>query len=324
MSKLTTFQQILDLLDHGLAIYRRGFLSFMSISSLAIVPTSIVLILGFGAVALYNLDIMVLFILLVLPFGVVLLFIGAGAISRIAVAMQHAETMSIGQALHFAPRQVASLSCWGSVVYVGANMLTSLLTCLCFLPAFFGVFFSFAAWFNAPFLTDFIGVLAIFSFIFITLTFYAVVLILNGTCYGFSLFAIQAMLDESLRFGPAVQRSSDLIFYRIGSHLLFQFVISLCFTSLTLIVTFTAASLIPLPAVWLIGPESPITVTLSGAAWLIGAIIALPVLPIWNALLYQRRHHERYGEDLAERIAMLSPALTPPPSALPTERSLSL
>jgi hypothetical protein len=103
-----------------------------------------------------------------------------------------------------------------------------------------------------------------------------------------------------------VGRSFDLLFFRFGQNLLAFLCASLVFGAAALAITLAIGVLLPLPALFLLGAESLVARAITAAAWVAGLAAALPLLPIWMALLYRRQAAAREGADLAARLATLA------------------
>jgi uncharacterized RDD family membrane protein YckC len=95
--------------------------------------------------------------------------------------------------------------------------------------------------------------------------------------------------------------------FRFGQNLLIFLCASLVFSAAVLAATLAIGVLVPLPVFFLLGTESTVAQAITAAAWVTGLSAALPLLPIWMALLYRRRRADRDGADLAAQLAALSP-----------------
>ena len=125
---------------------------------------------------------------------------------------------------------------------------------------------------------------------------------------GSVVYALQPLVHEGGRLGAGIRRSIDLLQYRFGHNLLAFICASLVFSAAALAATIAIGALIPLPALFLLGAESNVARAITAAAWVTGLSAAVPLLPIWMALLYRRRAAAREGDELAARIAALRPA----------------
>lgn len=305
-----TMGPILDMLDEGLRIYRRGFLSFALIAAIAAVPGAIFFGLFLFYTDYFNTDtgglLTLAMVLLALPLGIYVV----GALSRMALMLQRGEPPRLRHALAIGPLRLAGMGCFGGIFLTVANILTSIVSMVCFCPLFFVVIFGFGAAAGTIGGTGDVGVAAsgmlLGAAVLFTLVIYALSLVLSGMTYAALIFTLQSWSEAGLRLGAAVQRSIDLLAYRFGYNLLVFFCASAVFGALSVAVTLGIGVLLPLPMYLLLGEESAITQASGAASWLVGLALATPPLPIWMSLLYQRHLRAREGGELAERIVGLS------------------
>lgn len=304
-----TMGPILELLDEGLRIYRRGFLFFALIAAIAAVPSAIFFGLFLFYTDYFNTDtgglLTLAMVLIALPLGIYVV----GALSRMALMLQRGEPPRLRHALAIGPLRLAGMGCFGGIFLTVANILTSIFSMICFCPLFFVVIFGFGAAAGTIGGTGDVGVAAsgmlIGAAVLFTLVIYALSLVLSGMTYAALIFTLQSWSEAGLRLGAAVQRSIDLLAYRFGYNLLVFFCASAVFGALSVAVTLGIGVLLPLPMYLLLGEESAITQASGAASWLVGLALATPPLPIWMSLLYQRHLRAREGGELAERIVAL-------------------
>jgi hypothetical protein len=306
----TTLQPTLDVLDEGLRLYRRGFVPLVLLTAVGIVPLGLLFGLFLYATSLAD-ELTVFFLiigvsLLSLPVGIYVV----GAISRATIALAAGERPNILQALRIPPLRVVGMGCYGSVFVTVVNTLVSIVSLICACPLYFAlVMFTVVPLSTigsgaGAFSEALIGVIA--SIIGIgTVLIYGGSFVVSGATFCSLIFSLQPFSQEQLRFGASIQRSLDLSTYRLGQNIIAWLCASLVFGAIAIAVTIAIGALLPLPLLLALGEDSLVTQGVSAAAWLIGLTLALPPLPIWMALLYQRRVIARDGADLEMRMEQL-------------------
>ncbi|NJN19374.1 MAG: hypothetical protein HC822_25540 [Oscillochloris sp.] len=301
---------VLDVLDEGLRRYRRDFLTFAALSAIGAAPLALLFLLGIAVSALLSPVFGVLMNLLAAVIGLPAFFYGIGAISRAALVSESGERPRLGAALAMSPLRVLGVGCYGTVLTLLLNMLASIVSLCIICPLYLstlgpiGSLAGLAG--DNPFATAFgaaFGVLSLIGFMVV----YVISLALGSASYCGAIFGLQPLLHEGVDGGASIQSSIDLMIYRFGNNLLAWILASLVFGAISLAVTLAIGLLLPLPLLLTLGADSPITQLAGGVAWLFGLVLAAPPLPIWMALLYQRRNEERNGGDLPARIAALQP-----------------
>lgn len=304
-------QPILDLIDEGLWIYRRGFVGFTLLALLWLAPIAVGIGLSlalaeFAATGVIEL-IIVGWLLLAFPLLIYLI----AALSRATSAVQAGESIRLARVLALSPLRLAGMGCYGLVFLIFAGVVMSTFSTVCLCPLYLGVVFAFSAgaavFGQAGALGGALGTVLIFAMLILSVLLYALSLVLNGAAYSSLVYALQPFVERELTLGAAMQRSIDLVFYRIGQNALAFLTTSLVFGALTVAVTIAVGVLLPLPLGWLLGVESPVVQGVSASAWLLGLALVLPPLPIWMLLLYQRNLAAREGSDLARRIDEVFP-----------------
>lgn len=303
----TTLQPILDLLDEGLRLYRREFARFALITAIGAIPMGLLgalvmmipWMLGsfMGVLLFYGL------LFLTFPFAVYLM----SAMSRATLEVRQGKPIILREVLRIGPFRLIGMGCYGGFYLAALNTIISIFSVFCMCPtyAFLGLA---AAGVGGMFGgSGAIGsalsslIFTFLSFLFILL--YGLSLVLSGATFGSLLFSLQPFMHGNVRMIEALRQSIDITFYRFGSNLLIYLCASLIFGTLALCVTLAVGVLIPMPLLFLFGAESVFAQTLSAVVVIFALTLALPPLPIWMALLFQRRVAEREGLDLAERIA---------------------
>jgi hypothetical protein len=302
-------QPILDLLDEGLLIYRRGFVRFSLIVVIGtlIVTLSIGLLAALAAYAGSGWSIVAFMI--GLPLVVLVLIIGAGAISRSTIAIRLGEPLRLGEAFRFGARRTVGMGCFSIIFLILVNIVSSVLSCVCIVPIFFliGSVGALASPFGVGSdLNPALVAVAIVLFAVLIVFVYGFSLLVSGATYGSFVYGLQSFALETGSAREAMGLSFALLFYRFGYNL-FTFVITgLAFAAMAGVVTIAISVLLPLPLIIALGAEAPLAQAVSGFAWLLGIAIAMPLMPIWMALLYKENAERHYGSDLAERIATLA------------------
>jgi hypothetical protein len=295
-----TLQPILALLDEGLSLYRRNFVGFVLITASWFVPVAITASLV--AVAASWLDTLwpVLLVIGALLLLFPLLIYLIGGLSRAAAAAADGRPVRFREAMAIHPLRAAGMGCFTIVYAFIAQILSSLISMACVCPLYL---FGFAAIGIIGVATDgsssvALGIIAIGI---VLIGFYASMMIIGATGSGL-FYSLQPWVQESRPFGESLQRSLELIGFRLGRNLLVWCLAALLTAAAGLAVTATIGTLLPLPLLYALGDDSPIAQAVALGAWLIGFMVVLPPLPIWMALLYQRNRATREGSDLVEKV----------------------
>ncbi len=305
---------ILDMLDEGLRLYRRGFVGFVLVTAIWFVPVVIGVSLSIAAVRYWG-SWVVFLILLGWGLGIIPLSMYlVGGLSRALLMIQQGYNVQVWSALAIHPLWATGMGCYGLILYIIASIVSSIVSILCLCPLYTVIVGTIG---SIGFFAETAGHLgtglAILSGIMLTMVlvlYYGLSLVLGGATFSTLVYGLQPFVQDSLSFGNAIQRSIDLILYRVGYNLLAFMFASMIFGAMAIAVTVAVGVLIPLPLVLALGSESLVTQGVSASAWLLGVALVLPPLPIWMALLYQHNVRRWQGADLARRIT----ALTPHPS----------
>ncbi len=305
----TTLQPILDMLDEGLRLYRRGFVPFVLLTTIGVIPIG--LLFGLFIYASTTASNEIIFLFLVLGMGLLSLPIGiyaVGAISRATLALAAGEQPKLRDALRIRPLRVVGMGCYGSVFVTVVNTLVSILSLVCACPLYIALLMftvvPLSTIGTGAFGEALVGVA--FNIIGIgTVVIYGGSFVISGATFCSLIFSLQPFTQEQLRFGASIQRSLDVTTYRLGQNILAWLCASLVFGAVAIAVTVAIGALLPLPLLLALGEDSLVTQGVSAAAWMIGLTLALPPLPIWMALLYQRRVAARDGADLERRMEQL-------------------
>jgi hypothetical protein len=305
-----TLEPILELLDEGLRLYRRGFAPLLILASLAALPiglTVVALVIasdwlasGFGA----------LLSTLVLLAGLPLSLYVMGALSRAAMMVADGQPVRLRAALAIPPLRVVGMGCYGTAFSVAASIAVSAVSTVCICGAYVAVVAVIGAAFSlgstagaaGGAAAGFLIALGVIAFLVI----YGASLVINGAIYSSVIFALQPFVHESGKLGGAISRSMDLLVFRLGQNLLCFLCASLVFGAAALAATVAIGVLVPLPALFLLGTESTAAQAITAAAWVVGISAAVPLLPVWMALLYRRRVAAREGVELARRVALIA------------------
>lgn len=307
-----TLGPILDLLDDGLRLYRRAFAPLLLLASIVGLP------LGVAVAALFIADDWLaqgpgaLLAGLLLVGGLPLSLYVMGALSRAALMAAAGEPVALGRALAIGPLRMLGMGCYGTLFLVAAGAVVSTATSLFFCAAYAFLGVTIVGLASAASGAGAVGGAAVGLLIVVAavalLLVYLGALVVNGAVYGGTIYALQPFVQDQLPLGAALRRSFDLLFARLGANLLAFSCASLVFTAASLAVTLAVGLLAPLPALFLLGPESPAAQAISAAAWVAGLTAAAPLLPVWMALLYRQRRAARHGEALAARLEQLRPS----------------
>lgn len=306
----TALQPALDLLDEGLRLYRRGFLGFVLISAIWLVPVAIAIGLSVAAVQFGSEEATLLLVIGWMLLAVPLLVYLVAGLSRATLDVQQGQPIRVGRALAIHPLRLAGMGCYSIVLYIVANIISSIVSMACLCPVYFvvGAGFSGVGAFldsTGEFGTA-LGILVSAFLVLLMIIVYAASLVLNGAIYSVMVYGLQPFVQERLRFGDAIQRSVDLLTYRFSVNFLAFMLSSAIFGALAVAVTIAVGVLLPLPLFMALGEESLVARGVSASAWLLGLLLVMPPMPIWMVLLYQRNIVSRYGLDLARRIAAVN------------------
>lgn len=305
-----SLQPMLDLLDEGLRLYRRGFVGFVLLAALWLVPVAIGIGLSIAAIQFWGENALLLLLLgwmlLLVPLMVYLI----GGLSRATLAVQQEQPIRVGQALAIPPLRAAGMGCYSIVLYIVTNILFSIVSMACFCPLYFVIFMGFSGVgaFSSE-AGDFGAVVAVIVGVIlglILILFYGASLVFSGATYSVLVYGLQPFALERSPPGETIQRSVDLLTYRFGTNLIAFLLTSAIFGALAVAVTIAVGVLLPLPLFIALGEASLVAQGVSASAWLLGLIVVLPPMPIWMVLLYQRNVVARYGPDLAERIGAVA------------------
>jgi hypothetical protein len=304
-----SLEPILSLLDEGLRLYRRAFAPLLILAALVAFP------LGLGVVALViaadwlSSGVGATLTLLLVVAGLPLSLYVMGALSRAAAMAADRQPISLKGALAIGPVRVVGMGCYGTLFSIAASVAVSSVSTVCICIGYLAVVavigaalsFTAAAGTAGGAVTSFFIAIGLVGFLAI----YAASLVINGAIYGSVVFVLQPFVHERTGIGRAIGRSLDLLLFRLGQNLLVFLFASLVFGAAALATTVAIGVLLPLPALFLLGTESLVARGITAAAWVGGVSAALPLLPIWMALLYRRQAAAREGAELAARLAAL-------------------
>ncbi len=284
----------LDLLDEGFALYRRSFTSFVLVGLAWL--TTIAIAIGLLVALVENerglvpgVLIMVAALILMHP----LLIYLTGGLSRAANAASEGRPIDLRETLTIHPAVIGRAGCFSIVYGILMQLVLSVPLCIC--PIYvLGGSFAFGPNGASEGIEEAIMLLA---------GMYLLGFIIGGIGYSSLLYALQPWLIERLRFGEAMERSVDLIRFRLRRNLLAWGLSALLVFAVGIPVSLAVGVLIPLPALLLLGAESSLAQALAGTAWLLGLALVMPPWFISMTLLYRRNLAARSGADLARRVA---------------------
>lgn len=304
----TTLQPLLDLLDEGLRLYRRHFLTFLVISATWFVPIAV----GVGlSIAMWDYLGEGLSLLLVLgwlalagPLAVYLV----SSMSRATLAAADGRPVALREALKVRPLRLLAMCLFAICFYMVASIASSALT-MCVICPIYSAVIGMLGGISAVGSETGIGQalqVALGALVLIAVVvLYGLALVINGATYASVVYGLQAFAQEELPLGVCLQRSVDTLLQRFGRNLLAFLLASTIFGGVTVAITAAVGTLLPLPLLWVLGEESPLAQSVSAVAWLLGLLVVLPPLPIWMTLLYRRNIAQREGWDLEGRIQSL-------------------
>ncbi len=304
--------EALRLIDQGLLLYRRHFLSFLLPPLILLLPLGMLTIL---AVSIEGWLLLLLALLLWVP----LPFMFLHALSRVTLDLVQHQPITVWRSVWVNPLRILSMLVYSVFFQIVAQIVSNTVLLLCICPAFstFAALLGIGAGTGNDLISTIAtvagGVVSIVGLLFI----YAVSIVISGMTISSTVYALQPFVQRTFDLGTAISDSIELIRYRIGYNLLVWAIAAVLFGALMLIVTLAIGVLIPLPLTFALGEESPLTQAISAGAVLCGLLVALPPLPIWMALLYHQHQQARTATDLEQRIAAWQPSATsaegPPP-----------
>jgi hypothetical protein len=299
-----TLQPILSLLDEGLRLYRRNFAGFVLLTASWFVPVAILAgtavaaeswvderYRGLSAVLLFGGGLLVFFPLLIYLIG---------GLSRAAAAAAEGRPVRFREAMAIHPLRATSMGCFTIVYAFLAQIVSSLISMACVCPLYI-VGFMAVAFVGAAADESSIGAVGLIAIGIFLLGFYTSLMIIGATGGGL-FYSLQPWVQESRPFGESLQRSLELVAFRFGRNLLVWCLAALLIAAAGLTVMATIGTLLPLPLLYALGEESPLTRAAATCAWLIGLMLVLPPLPIWMALLYRENRTAHDGADLLLRV----------------------
>lgn len=319
-----TLHPILVLLDEGLSLYRRHFVPFVLIAAGWCLPFALLsalvvisatwadspalpILAGLGTAAL------------LFPLTIYLL----GGLSRAAVAAAEGRPVGFRAALALPPLRMLGVGVftlfYGMISQVIAGVLSMAVTCPAYLLAL-----ALGGVISAVIGGDSASLLVGFALVLMLGLIYLLGVALSGGSLSSIVYAIQPWVQSQEPFGQALQHSIDMLTYRFWHNVLTWCLAGLILTGVGLSVVVTVGVLLPLPLAFVLGAESTLVQAVSVCAWALGAVVMLPPLPIWMALLYRRNRARYQGLELGGQVqawALLQqgppaePALPPTPPA---------
>ncbi|ABY36591.1 MAG TPA: hypothetical protein DEF43_06930 [Chloroflexus aurantiacus] len=300
----STLDEVMILLDAGVALYRRHLARFLVLAGLFSLPAMVAtfnLLLaiddiaeaGIEEISLLGLSLFLTSLLMIPPLT---------RATRIAL---EDEVPSLRSVLWRWPRLDRWLlaTAYGGCLIPVWLMLFSTVSGILFgmccgvigLAAYVVVFASVMA--NTA-----LGFLLLPVLIVATLIAYLLYIVFMGAGLMAALYNVQPLIDDTIPLAEAFRLSWSLLFARIGYNLLVFVCAALIFSVASLIVTIAMAVLLPAPFGLILGANHPLTRGLSAVAWVIGLAVAMPLLPIWSTLHYRWRLNRYKGRDLARQI----------------------
>ncbi len=234
--RMLKLQPVLDLLDEGLRLYRRGFVGFVTVAALWLIPVLFGVGLTIGAAQFWEPVVALLVALFWLVLLAVLSIYLVGVLSRATLTIQQEGRVNIRTSLAIHPFRLAGMGCYGAIYYLVSNLVVSAISmvvfCSFYLVSFLLLSVSVLVADGAGSFGDAMVVVILVVFtIFLTL-FYGLGLALGGATYSSLIYGLQPFIQERLRFGEAIERSINLTFYRPGYTLLAFLLSSVVFSSL--------------------------------------------------------------------------------------------
>jgi hypothetical protein len=293
---------VLNLLDEGLALYRRNFSLFVLVCAVWVVPLAI--LAGAVGIAASWLEegVVVLLVLGAVLAGLVAVAYGLATLSQAAHAAASGQPISLGQALWIAPARLAGMVTFAIVYSILIYMVMLVMSIVCICPIYIFGFALVGLTIGAGgggSISELFGMIAV---VLLFGTSYLSMLALSGASLSSMIYALQPWAVERGGFGHALQRSFELIGYRFLRNLLAWAACAVVVGGIGFSITTLVGLAVTLPTGMRFGDESRLALGLSIAAWLLSLTLVLPPLPIWMALLYRRNLAARSGDDLEARV----------------------
>jgi len=293
----------LDLLDEGCALYRRSFTGFALVGLAWL--TTIAIAIGLLVAPVENERrlvpgglIIVAGLILMHP----LLIYLTGSLSRAANAAIEGRPIDLRETLAIHPAVIGRAGCFSIVYGILMQLVLSVLLCICPMYVLRQIPFEFgpdvAIEVSRGAVQEVLQIVS--GMLFAGM--YLLGFIIGGIGYSSLLYALQPWLIERLRFGEAMERSVDLIRFRLRRNLLAWGLSALLVFAVGILVSLAVGVLISLPALLLLGAESSLAQAIARTAWLLGLALVLPPWFISMTLLYRRNMAARSGADLARRV----------------------
>ena len=291
---------MLMLLDRGVSLYRRHFLSFVLIAAAWFVPVAIAVGLGIALGSRSDTGLLTLFLLLGALLGFVMLVYLVAVLSRAAWATIEGRTIRAADILAIGPLRLLTMSIFTIVYFVLAQLVSSIASLICICPAYImGIVLVGGAFALGETAGAAGGIVLGLLFGVI----YALALFISGAVYSGLIYGLQPWAQERVGFGVSLQRSIDLMIYRFWGNIAAWGMAALLLAAAGVVVASTLTLAIWLPLGATLGQDNPVTLALTASTALIALVFVLPPLPIWMALLYQRNYAAREGDTLQTRIS---------------------
>ena len=297
-----SFQATCSLLDEGLSLYRRHFVSFLLITACWFVPIAIAVGLIIAAEAWLDETLVVIFVLITVLLSFPILIYLIGGLSRAASAAIEGQPVRILSAFAIHPLRALGMGCYSIIYAIIAWIGSSVLSLVCICPLYFVSISAIAGVTSLSNGTNSISFALGLLFGVVFASVYLFTFVISGATYSSLIYSLQPWIQELDPFGKAFQRSFEVIGYRVGRNLIAWSASALLITAIGITVTLTIGVLVPLPLIFVLGNDSHIAQAVSATAWILGLIFVLPPLPIWMTLLYRRNVAEHEGIDLDAKI----------------------
>lgn len=295
-------QPTLALLDGGMSLYRRHFVSFALLSAAWFVPVAIasVLAIFFGS-QMDELAILLLIIVGVVAMLLLSLYLIA-VLSRAAAAAIDNQPLQIGELLQIGPLRFLGMSIWSIVYLILAQIVSSIASIVVICPLYIFAFVFIGG--LSVLGSEVGGVLGLLGGLVVFGVIYLLGMFISGAVYGGMVYSLQPWAHDHHGFGASIQRSIDMLFYRFWGNIGVWGLAAILLLAAGTVTAIAIGVIVPLPLGLAFGFESPLVQATTVVAWLAGFMLALPPLPIWMAMLYRRSRAAREGQDMQEKIAL--------------------
>lgn len=289
---------MVDVLDDGLRLYRRHFWRYVGLAAVALAPLALgarlVIWLGRSSTAEWVWAVLAAWPLASLLLGVY----WVGSLSRATVTALSGKPFALRGALAIEPRRALRGGAWAVLRGLGA-FFYCVIVAVAAMAAWGAVLFVIGACLRIALSVS--GVARAVTDALLALMFwlggFGLLVIIGGMPLASIAFGLQPWFQDERPAAAPLKRSTQV--WRDGDAEGMYFVAALAVLCLGAVITLSLSVLFALPFQNLSAPF----LTRGTLSLLVAAILVLPLLPIWMALLYRKLSADVDGGELGSRIA---------------------